>query len=542
MSDRLMKRLEPMLAGVNPTMAIASVAMVFVFVLFTVTNAELANEIYSGTKAWIEGSLGWYYVAVVGAVLFFTFWVGLSRYGNLKLGKDDEQPEFSNFSWFSMLFSAAVGTGLLFWSIAEPLMHMQGNPFMEMAGVETNSSESAQIALRITMLHWGLHGWSIYILMGLALAYFTYRHGLPLTIRSALYPILGKRIHGPIGHAVDLLAIFSTLFGTATTLGLGVSQMNAGLNYIFGWEISTTNQVLLIAVTSVVATLSAVSGVRKGILWLSEWNIRLSSILFLFLLLAGPTVFLLGLYATSIGDYLANFIPMGLWTDADQSRQWQGWWTIFYWGWWLSWGPFVGMFIARISRGRTVRQVVIGGMLASTLGAFLWIVIMGGTGVYMQLHGSDLASVANQDLTMVLYKTIESLNIHWATLPMAALATLMIVSWFVTSADSATLVICTILSSGDESPPKRYRVIWGLGLGALAAVLLLAGGLQGLQAATIAAALPFSLVLLVICYCLAKAFHREEGHLALTNCHAEAEAGKISKPIISTHATGQQIK
>jgi choline/glycine/proline betaine transport protein len=510
MSTSPPNHLDRLFAGVNPTMAVASVAMVFAFVLFTVTNAELANNIYTGMKSWIEGSLGWYYVAVVSFVLFFTFWVGFSRFGNLRLGKDDERAEFSNFSWFSMLFSAAVGTGLLFWAIAEPVMHMQGNPFMDMAGVQAGSAEAAQIALRVTMFHWGLHGWAIYILVGVVLAYFAYRHGLPLTIRSALYPILGERIHGPIGHAVDLLAIFSTLFGTATTLGLGVSQMNAGLSYIFGWEISTTNQLLLIAGTSVVATVSAVSGVRRGILWLSEWNIRLSSILFLFLLLAGPTVFLLGLYATSIGDYLSNFIAMGLWTDPDPSREWQGWWTIFYWGWWLSWGPFVGMFIARISRGRTVRQVVIGGMLSSVLGAFLWIVIMGGTGVHLQLSGVDLSSVANSDLTMVLYKTIEGLGVHWATLPMAGLATLMIVSWFVTSADSATLVVCTILSMGDQNPPQRYRVLWGLGLGALAGVLLLAGGLQGLQAATIAAALPFSLVLLVICGCLVKALHQEE--------------------------------
>lgn len=517
--------LERWFAGVSPTMAIASIAMVFAFVLFTVTNADLANGLYSGAKAWIERSLGWYYVAVVSGVLFFTCWVGLSRFGNLRLGKDDERPEFSNYSWFAMLFSAAVGTGLLFWSIAEPLMHMQGNPFMEMAGVEAGGVEAAQVALRITMFHWGLHGWAIYIIVGLILAYFTYRRGLPLTVRSALYPILGERIHGPIGHAVDLLAIFSTLFGTATTLGLGVSQMNAGLSYMFGWEVSVGTQLLLIAVTSIVATLSAVSGVGRGILWLSHWNIRLSSFLFLFLLLAGPMVFLLGLYATSIGDYLAHFVPMGLWTDPQPERQWQGWWTIFYWGWWLSWGPFVGMFIARISRGRTVRQVVVGGMLSATLGAFLWIVIMGGTGVHLQLSGVDLASVANNDLTMVLYKTIEGLGVEWATMAMAALATLMIASWFVTSADSATLVICTILSMGNPNPPRSYRVIWGIGLGALAAVLLLAGGLQGLQAATIVAALPFSLVLLLICYCLVKALHEEERAASMNSLEVLAAPG-----------------
>ena len=525
MSVRPNSLLERWFAGVSPTMAIASIAMVFAFVLFTVTNADLANGLYSGAKAWIERSLGWYYVAVVSGVLFFTCWVGLSRFGNLRLGKDDERPEFSNYSWFAMLFSAAVGTGLLFWSIAEPLMHMQGNPFMEMAGVEAGGVEAAQVALRITMFHWGLHGWAIYIIVGLILAYFTYRRGLPLTVRSALYPILGERIHGPIGHAVDLLAIFSTLFGTATTLGLGVSQMNAGLSYMFGWEASVGTQLLLIAVTSIVATLSAVSGVGRGILWLSHWNIRLSSVLFLFLLLAGPTVFLLGLYATSIGDYLAHFVPMGLWTDPQPERQWQGWWTIFYWGWWLSWGPFVGMFIARISRGRTVRQVVVGGMLSATLGAFLWIVIMGGTGLHLQLSGVDLASVANNDLTMVLYKTIEGLGVEWATMAMAALATLMIASWFVTSADSATLVICTILSMGNPNPPRSYRVIWGIGLGALAAVLLLAGGLQGLQAATIVAALPFSLVLLLICYCLVKALHEEERAASMSSHEVLAAPG-----------------
>ena len=523
MSEHPMQGSHRLFAGVNPTMAISSLAMVLVFVLFTVIYGELANSLYTGIKQWIESSLGWYYVAVVSIVLFFTFWVGLSRFGNLRLGRDDERPEFSNFSWFAMLFSAAVGTGLLFWSIAEPLMHMQGNPFMDMAGVAANTPEAAQIALRVTLFHWGLHGWCIYIIVGLILAYFTYRRGLPLTVRSALYPLIGERIYGPIGHAVDLLAIFSTLFGTATTLGLGVAQMNAGLNYMFGLEISTTNQLILISATAVVATLSAVSGVRKGILWLSEWNIRLSSILFLFLLLAGPTVFLLGLYATSLGDYIANFIPMGMWTDSDPERQWHGWWTIFYWGWWLSWGPFVGMFIARISRGRTVRQVVLGGMLASTLGAFLWIVIMGGTGMHLQLSGAiDLSAVANTDVTMVLYKTIEGLNVSWATMAMAGLATLMIVSWLVTSADSATLVICTILSMGNQNPPQRFRIIWGLGLGALAGVLLLAGGLKGLQAATIAAALPFSVVLLVMCYSLVRALHQEEGEALSVRAAQEA--------------------
>lgn len=504
-------------SGVHPGMGIASKAMVIAFVLFTVMNVDFANGVYSDIKAWIQTTLNWYYVTVVSLVLFFSIWVSLSRFGKLRLGRDDEKPEFGFVSWFSMLFSCAIGTGLLFWSIAEPIAHFQGNPFIDMAGVESLSAAAAQTAIRITLFHWGLHGWAIYIIVGLALAYFTYRRGLPLTVRSALYPLLGERIYGPIGHAVDLLAIFSTLFGTATTLGLGVSQMNAGLNYLFDVEISTTTQVILIAVISVIGTLSAVTGVEKGIKLLSEWNIRISLILILFFLFAGPTVFLLGMFTTSVGDYLWNLIPMGFWTDPNSERQWQGWWTIFYWGWWLSWGPLVGMFIARISRGRTIRQFMLSALIIPPLGGFLWIVIFGGTALNIELYGSGgIVDAVNKDMTMALYHTIEAIGVDWLTWPMAALATIMIITWFVTSADSGTLVICTILSVGDKNPPQKFRIIWGLGLGAVAAVLLLAGGLKALQTAAIAAALPFSVVLLFICVALVKGFSDEEQGISYT--------------------------
>lgn len=496
--------------GVHPGMGIASKAMVLVFVLFTIMNVDFANSIYSDIKTWIQTTLNWYYVTVVSLVLFFSIWVAFSRFGNLRLGKDDEKPEFGFFTWFSMLFSCAIGTGILFWSIAEPIFHFQGNPFIKMAGIEAGTAEAAQMAMRITLFHWGLHGWAIYIIVGLILAYFAYRRGLPLTVRSALYPILGDRIYGPIGHAVDLLAIFSTLFGTATTLGLGVSQMNAGLNYLFDLEISTTSQVILIAVISVVGTLSAVSGVEKGIKFLSIWNIRISAILILFFLFAGPTVFLLGLFATSVGDYMWNLIPMGFWTDPNPESQWQGWWTIFYWGWWLSWGPLVGMFIARISRGRTIRQFLLSALIIPPLGGFLWLVIFGGTALHIELYGAGgIVDAVNADMTLALYQTIEALGVEALTWPMAALATFMIITWFVTSADSGTLVICTILSVGNSNPPQRFRIIWGLGLGAVAAVLLMAGGLKALQTASIAAALPFSVVLLFMCAALVKGLNDE---------------------------------
>ncbi|WP_372741634.1 BCCT family transporter [Neptunomonas sp.] len=519
--------------GANPFMGIASKAMVLAFVLFTILNVDFANGIYNDVKGWIQTTLSWYYITVVTLVLFFSIWVAFSRFGSLRLGADHEKPEFGFVTWFSMLFSCAIGTGILFWSIAEPVFHFQGNPFMDMAGITAGTAEAAQMAMRITLFHWGLHGWAIYIIVGLTLAYFAYRRGLPLTVRSALYPILGDRIYGPIGHAVDLLAIFSTLFGTATTLGLGVSQMNAGLNYLFDVEISTTTQVILIAIISVIGTMSAVSGVEKGIKFLSIWNIRISAILILFFLFAGPTVFLLGLFTTSVGDYMWNLIPMGLWTDPNPEGQWQGWWTMFYWGWWLSWGPLVGMFIARISRGRTIRQFLLTALTIPPLGGFLWIVIFGGTALHIELYGAGgIVDAVNNDMTLALYKTIESIGVEALTWPMATLATFMIITWFVTSADSGTLVICTILSMGNKNPPQRFRVIWGLGLGAVSAALLLAGGLKALQTASVAAALPFSVILLFMCASLVKGFNDEANGVVynLTPPQPETENDEVLVP------------
>ncbi|MEH6576074.1 MAG: BCCT family transporter [Amphritea sp.] len=488
-----------MFSGINPSMGILAKAMVAAFLLFTILNVDFAGGIYADVKNWIQTTLNWYYVSLISVFFFLSLWLTFSRLGNLRLGADDERPQFSFFSWFAMLFGAGMGIAMLFWSIAEPIYHFQGNPFITMAGIEAQTAEAAQVAMRISFFHWGFHGWAIYAIAGLAMAYFAYRKGLPLTIRSSLYPILGDKIYGPIGHAVDLLGVFATIFGVATSLGLGVSQMNAGLNYLFGMEISVVNQVILIAAISVVATFSAVSGVQKGIRILSEFNVKLTVILLAFFLFAGPTIFLLGFYVTSVGDYLANMVQMGFWTDPKPDSQWQGWWTVFYWGWYISWAPFVGLFIARISRGRTVREFLLGVILVPCLVSFLWLALFGGTALHMELYGNGgIVEAVNNNLTTALYVTIEALNVEWATYAMAALATLMILTWFVTSADSGTLVICTLLSMGNDNPPVRFRVIWGLTVGAVAAVLLLAGGLKALQAASIAAALPFSVVMIMM--------------------------------------------
>ncbi len=512
--------------GLHPGMGLASKGMVAAFVVFTALNVEFANSIYSAIRGWIESALNWYYISALVVMLFACFYLMFSRFGRIRLGDDDSVPEFSNFSWFAMLFSAGVGIGLLFFGIAEPLFYFDNtrpwgypnNPFADHALITEMNIDRAVLAMRVTYFHWGFHGWAVYVLIGLCLAYFGFRKKLPLTLRSALYPIIGERIYGPIGHAVDLLAVFGTVFGVATSLGLGVSQMAAGLNHLFEIDPGVTTQVILIAVISVVATLSAVSGVGNGIRIISEWNIWLSVVLLAFFLFGGPAKWLMGFFVTTVGDYLWNVIPMGFKTfNAAGDAAWQGGWTIFYWGWWISWAPFVGMFIARISRGRTIREFMVGVMFVPTTIAFFWLCIFGGSAIYAELNapgGVGTAGLAqlvrDWNLPSALYGTIDQVtDLSWLNWAMAALATFLLATWFITSSDSGTLVITTMLSMGDDNPPQKFRIIWGLGEGFVAAVLLLAGGLKALQTASIAAALPVSVIMLMMTYGIIKSLNED---------------------------------
>ena len=512
--------------GLHPGMGIASKAMIAAFVVFTALNVDFANTIYSAVRGWIESALNWYYISALVLMVFVCVYLMCSRHGAVKLGDDDSRPEFSNFSWFAMLFSAGVGIGLLFFGIAEPMFYFDNtepwgypnNPFADRALVSEMNEERAALAMRVTYFHWGFHGWAVYVMIGLCLAYFGFRKKLPLSLRSALYPVIGDRIYGPIGHAVDLLAVFGTVFGVATSLGLGVSQMATGLNFLFGVDPGTTTQVILIAVISLVATLSAVSGVGNGIRIISEWNIWLSVVLLAYFLFGGPFQWLMGFFVTTVGDYLWNVIPMGFQTfNEEGASAWQGGWTIFYWGWWISWAPFVGMFIARISRGRTIREFMLGVMFVPTTIAFFWLCIFGGNAMYMELTaegGVGTAGVAqlirDWNLPAALYGTIDQLTaLHWLNWTMAALATFLLATWFITSSDSGTLVITTMLSMGDDDPPQRFRIVWGLGEGFVAAVLLLAGGLKALQTASIAAALPVSVIMLLMTFGIVKSLNED---------------------------------
>ncbi len=512
--------------GLNPAMGLASKGMVAAFVVFTALNVEFANSIYSAVRGWIESALNWYYISALVIMVFVCLYLMCSRHGAIKLGDDDSKPEFSNFSWFAMLFSAGVGIGLLFFGIAEPMFYFDNtepwgypnNPFADRALVTEMNEERAALAMRVTYFHWGFHGWAVYVMVGLCLAYFGFRKKLPLTLRSALYPVIGDRIYGPIGHAVDLLAVFGTVFGVATSLGLGVSQMATGLNFLFGVDPGTTTQVILIVIISVVATFSAVSGVGNGIRIISEWNIWLSVVLLAFFLFGGPFQWLMGFFVTAVGDYLWNVIPMGFQTfNEEGAAAWQGGWTIFYWGWWISWAPFVGMFIARISRGRTIREFMLGVMFVPTTIAFFCLCVFGGNAMYLELTadgGVGTAGIAqlirDWNLPAALYGTIERMtDMHWLNWAMAALATFLLATWFITSSDSGTLVITTMLSMGDDDPPQRFRIFWGLGEGFVAAALLLAGGLKALQTAAIAAALPVSVIMLLMTYGVVKSLNED---------------------------------
>jgi choline/glycine/proline betaine transport protein len=519
------------LKGLNPTVTLIAAFVVMAFVIFGAVATETAGGVFTAVKDAIIGGLKWYYIGIVAFFLFFVVYLMFSRFGAIRLGDDDDRPEFNRFSWFAMLFGAGMGIGLLFWSIAEPIYHFQSNPFVSEA---TPMATKAQVAMRLTFFHWGLHPWAIYVIVGLTLAYFHFRRKLPLTIRSALYPLIGQRIYGPIGHAADVLAVFGTIFGIATSLGLGVQQMTTGLYHVTGWSIfvtpvldeagqqvmrgegvpavtgSITMQLILIAVISAVATLSVVSGVGRGVRILSELNLWLSILILVFLISFGPTAYLLQFYLQSIGDYAQSVIPLSLWTDANGQSQWQSWWTAFYWGWWIAWAPFVGMFIARISKGRTIREFVTGVLLVPTMLGFLWLILFGGTAVNIEMFGpGGIAGAVQDDVTLALYKTFEQMQAGVFSTLAAVVATTLLVTYFVTSSDSGTLVITTLLAAGDPEPPMVHRVVWGLGEGLVAAVLLLAGGLSALQTASIAAALPFSLIMIAMIYGLMRALNEE---------------------------------
>ncbi|CAO4181587.1 BCCT family transporter [Methylorubrum extorquens] len=505
---------------VNPPVFFTSAGLTLAFAGLSALFPAQAKSIFDSLQATIVHEFGWFYIAVVAGFLGFAIFLMLSRYGDVKLGPDDSEPDYSYLSWFAMLFSAGMGIGLIFFGVAEPLQHYATPPVGE-----GKTIEAAQRAMVLTFFHWGVHAWAIYIVVGLALAYFAFRRGLPLTVRSALHPLIGDRINGPIGHAIDIFAVLGTIFGVATSLGLGVLQVNAGFTHLFGVPNNTFVQIILIAAITGCATLSVASGLDKGVKVLSELNIILAVVLLAFVLITGSTVFLLQAFVQNLGAYLGAVVERTLQTYAYKPNEWLGSWTLFYWGWWIAWSPFVGMFIARISRGRTIREFVTGVLLVPVLFTFFWMTVFGNTAIEMDRAGAvPLAQIVKDNMPVALFEMLGHLPFGMIA---SGLATLLVIFFFVTSADSGALVIDMITSGAADNPPLWQRVFWAVSSGAIAAVLLVAGGLEALQTAAIASALPFSIVMIFICYGLLRALQLEgrAGGLDLSSAAAGPSGG-----------------
>ena len=507
MSDSAFDR-KPTPSHVNKPVFYTSALIIAVIVIFAAMFPVEADRQLSLLQNQIFTNASWFYVLAVALILLSVTFLGLSRYGDIKLGPDHAEPDFSYHSWFAMLFSAGMGIGLMFFGVAEPVMHYLSPPVGTPETVE-----AAKQALRLTFFHWGLHAWAIYAIVALILAYFSYRHGLPLTLRSALYPIIGKRIYGPLGHAVDIFAVIGTVFGVATSLGYGVLQVNAGLNHLFGLPVNETVQVVLIVVITALATLSVVSGLDRGIRILSELNLGLAVLLLILVLLLGPTVLLLKSFVENTGGYLSELVSktFNLYAyepTSGHSGSWLGGWTLLYWGWWLSWSPFVGMFIARVSRGRTIRQFVTGVLFVPAGFTLLWMTVFGNSAIHLIMAegARDLADTVQQNVALALFNFLEHFPFS-AVLSFVAMA--MVVIFFVTSADSGAMVVDTLASGGADNTPLWQRIFWASMMGVVAIALLIAGGLSALQTVTIASALPFSVILLISIYGLLKALKRD---------------------------------
>ncbi|MGP1387260.1 MAG: BCCT family transporter [Thainema sp.] len=509
----------------HPEVFLVSGGLILLFVLFTLLFQEPAESAFGAIQAFISGTLGWFMILAVTFFLLFTIAIALTKLGSVRLGGPDARPEFPTFAWISMLISAGMGTGLMFWSVAEPIYHFQDPPLITET-IEPNTAEAARQAMGITFFHWGLHAWGIYALVGLSLAFFTFNWGLPLTIRSVFYPLLGEKIYGWQGNAIDVLAIASTLFGLATSLGFGVQQTNAGLNFLFGLQISTPVQVGLIAIITGFATASVVSGLGNGVRRLSELNMILAAVLLAFVVLVGPTVFLLNTFVETTGYYLAYLPTMSFWTETFNDAGWQNGWTVFYWGWWVSWAPFVGIFIARISKGRTVREFIFGVLLLPTALTFLWMSAFGGTALSLELSEGTagiISAAVSENVATALFVMLEQLPLTGIT---SFVGIILVVVFFVTSSDSGSLVVDSLASGGKLESPVPQRIFWAVLEGVVAATLLLGGGLSALQTAAISAGLPFAVVLLVMCYSIYKGLSYEHDVVHVKRALEKSEAAE----------------
>lgn len=481
---------------------IFSAGIIVSVVLWGLLSPTSLDSVFGELLGSITHNFGWFYLWVVLGLVVLAFFLAFSRYGDLKLGDEDDEPEFSVGAWFSMLFAAGMGIGLVFWGVAEPVSHYVSSP----PGVAPGTPEAANVAMRYAFFHWGLHPWAIYGIVGLSIAFFQFRRkAAPLvsSVTQALPWTLVQRL----SPAFNVLAVVATAFGVATSLGMGAQQINSGLSAVFGIPVGATAQVGIIVVTTVLFLLSAVSGVERGIKWLSTGNLMLAALLALAVLLLGPTIAIIDTFTSTLGAYMSELVRMSLRMTPFRENSWVGDWTIFYWAWWISWSPFVGLFIARVSRGRTIRQFIAGTVLAPTLVGFVWFSIFGGAALYMEIfQGVPVAAAVKADVSTAMFALFNALPMGAV---MSVVATLLVMVFFVTSGDSATLVLGMMSTGGNPNPPNRVKIMWGVLVAAIAISLLLAGGLKAMQTATIVFALPFSVVLLLMAISVTRAIHQD---------------------------------
>lgn len=479
-----------------------TIGLIILAVGYGVLASESFEAVTSTIKNFVAASFGWYYMMIMSVLLALSLFLIFSPFGKIRLGKNTDRPEFSTVTWIAMLFSAGMGIGLVFYGAAEPLSHYAISP----ATKEPNTDAAFKESLRESFFHWGLHVWAMYGVVALALAYFQFRKGEPGLVSATLKPIFGKKMEGSWGTLVDVLAVFATAFGVATTLGFGAVQINAGLNYLFGFEMGITSQFIIIAVVTVLFIMSAWTGISKGIKYLSNTNLVLAIALLVFVVVLGPTLLIFNMFTDSVGGYLTNLVQMSFRTAPlnEGNREWLDMWTIFYWAWWISWAPFVSMFIARVSKGRTIREFMIGVLLAPTLLCMIWFSSFGTTAITAQKEG--IADLSKSSIELVVFDMFGTMP--WSFF-ISLIAILLIASFFVTSADSATFVLGMQSTYGSLTPPNSVKIIWGVIQSSIALILLSVNGLTALQNTIIIAALPFSFIILLMVVSLIKELNAE---------------------------------
>lgn len=488
-----------------PAVFIISTSLLFAIVLIGMFAPSFLGTITASIQSYITDYFGWYYLIVVTYFLLVCFYLFLTPVGRIKLGKNDDKPDFSRGSWLAMLYSAGMGIGLVFYGAAEPISHFAINSPTNQEG----TAQGIKDALRFTFFHWGFHAWAVYAIVGLVIGYFMFRKKEPAVISATLKPVLGDKVYGKTGTIINVLAILSTVFGVATTLGFGALQINGGLSYLFDIPVSFSIQLVIILIVSVLFILSAVSGLGKGIKILSNTNMVLAFSLLLLVFFIGPSLSNLNLLTDSIGSYLHNLPRMSFRMAPlnPEGRQWINDWTIFYWAWWIAWSPFVGIFIARISKGRTIREFVLNVLLVPSIMSFIWFTIFGGTAIQVETEGT---SVSKLNLEQLLFGVFDQLPLGTV---MSFIAILIVIIFFITSADSGTFVLGMMSTNGLQNPPNQVKVIWGVMLSAIALVLLNSGGLIGLQNAMIIAALPFSIIMILMTISLFISLNKEVNQL-----------------------------